>query len=46
MVEAESPLNRIPNFTPIDRSTWDGIKERLPNSTFQKNRARLFSLFK
>ena len=49
MVEAseqESALNHVANFTPIDRSTWDPIKERLPNSLFQKNRARVYSLFK
>lgn|ERR1719469_229411 len=46
MVEASDPINRVPNFAPIDRSTWDPIKERLPNSTFQKNRARFMSIFK
>mmetsp|Transcript_27616 Transcript_27616/g.34278 ORF Transcript_27616/g.34278 Transcript_27616/m.34278 type:complete len:136 (-) Transcript_27616:1044-1451(-) len=46
MVEAQSVLDRVPNYVPIDRSTWDGIKEQLPNSCFQKNRARTYRLFK
>ena len=48
MVEAESadPINQVPNFVPIDRSTWDGIKDKLPNTCFQKSRARCIRLFK
>ena len=38
MVEADSSIAFVPNFTAIDRSTWDGIKDKLPNSCFQKNR--------
>ena len=43
MVEPAGP---VPPFTPIDKSTWAGIKDRLPNSLFAKNRARFFKLFK
>ena len=39
-------LSVVPNYVAIDRSTWDPIKEKLPNSTFQKNRARLIKLMK
>jgi len=46
MVESSDPLNKVPNFTPIDRSTWESIKEKLPNSLFQKNRARFCRLVK
>ena len=48
MVEADagSVLDRVPPFTPVDFSTWESVKDRLPNSTFQKNRARFISLFK
>ena len=46
MVEASDPINRVPNFVPIDRSTWDPIKDKLPNTLFQKNRARFYRLFK
>jgi Xaa-Pro dipeptidase len=46
MVDAGSPISIIPNHVPVDRATWDAIKERLPNSTFEKNRARFFRLFK
>ena len=46
MVEAANPLNVVPNYVAIDKTTWDGIKEKLPNSTFQKNRARLIKLMK
>lgn len=34
MVEANDPINKVPNCTPIDRSTWDSVKERLPNTLF------------
>jgi len=34
-----------PKFKPVDRSTYDCLKERLPNSLFRKNRERLFALF-
>ena len=34
MVEASDPINRVPNFVPIDRSTWDPIKDKLPNTLF------------
>ena len=44
--ESNNPLHRVPNFLPIDKSTWDLVKDKLPNSTFQKNRARLYRLFK
>jgi len=46
MVQADNPLGKVPNYTEIDRSTWDPIKDKLPNSTFQKNRARLCKLMK
>ena len=46
MVEATDPINRVPNFVPIDKTTWDSIKEKLPNTLFEKNRARFFRLFK
>ena len=35
-----------PPFTPIDRATYEPIKDKLPNSLFTKNRARFFKLFK
>ena len=40
------PISVIPNFTPINRASWEPIKDQLPASLFAKNRARLFSLFK
>ena len=46
MVEATSPIDIVPKYTPLDKSTWDSVKHRLPLSTFQKNRARFFRLFK
>ena len=45
MVQATSEIIEPP-FTPIDRSTYEPIKDRLPNSLFAKNRARFFKLFK
>ena len=36
----------MPNFVPIDRATWKDLKYKLPNTLFQKNRARLYRLFK
>ena len=46
MVQASLPIDIVPSFTPLDKSTWDSVKDRLPLSTFQKNRARFFRLFK
>ena len=47
MVEAGADaIAKVPNHVPIDRSTWDAIKDQLPSSTFVKNRARFFRLFK
>ena len=46
MVEAQDPIDRVPHYVPLDKSTWDSVKDKLPNSTFQKNRARLYRLFK
>ena len=45
MVEADNqqdPINIVPNFSPLDRTTWDQVKDKLPNSTFQKNRQRIY----
>ena len=47
MVESTaSPISHVPNHTPIDRSTWEAIKDKLPNSLFEKNRARFYQIFK
>ena len=34
-----------PKYTPIDRSAWDSLKDRLPTSLFKKNSERFFKLF-
>ena len=46
MVEAVNPIDIIPNFVPIDKSTWDSVKDKIPNSCFEENRARFYRLFK
>ena len=43
---AEADIGPVPNYTPIDRSTWESVRDRLPNSCFQKNRAKVCRLFK
>ena len=35
-----------PAFTPVDRSSYEPIKNKLPNSLFTKNRHRFISMFK
>lgn len=45
----ESPLidvGEAPKFNPVDRATFEAIKDKLPNTLFEKNRARFFKLFK
>ena len=46
MVDFVSPIDTLPKFVPVERATWDSVKDKLPNSTFVKNRARFFRLFK
>ena len=45
MVEV-NPIEIVPNFRPIERDSWEAIKDRLPNSCFVKNRSRFLNLFK
>ena len=35
-----------PKHAPVDRATWDSIKDRFANTLFQKNRARFFQVMK
>ena len=35
-----------PSFKPVDKPSFDRIKDKLPNSLFTKNRTRFFKLFK
>ena len=46
MAEEINPIEIVPNYTKIDHSTFEAIKDKLPNTLFVKNRARFISLFK
>ena len=41
----QSHLSVVPKSTTLDRSSWEHLKDKLPNSLFAKNRARFISLF-
>jgi len=36
----ESHLSVVPKATNLDRSSWEHLKDKLPNSLFEKNRSR------
>jgi len=40
------PLSIVPKATSLDRTTYEHMREKLPNSLFAKNRARFIKLFK